>query len=59
METKSEKIVKLSGIIDNKAKRIKELKIECGQQATKICVLDERIAELEAEKERLKSQVEY
>ncbi len=52
METKAEKILKLSGIISNKAKRIKTLKIECGQQATKICVLNERTKELE---ERLKT----
>ena len=31
----------------SKDKRIKELKIECGQQATKICVLNLRIKELE------------
>ena len=48
MATKAEKIVELSGIIDNKAKRIKKLKIDCGQQATKICVLNLQIKELEA-----------
>ena len=47
METKTEKITKLIGIINKKSIRIKELKIECGQQATKICVLNLRIEELE------------
>ncbi len=47
MVTKAEKIIELAGIVGSKAKRIKELKLECGQQATKICVLNERILELE------------
>ena len=49
MKTKAEKIVVLSNIILHKAERIKKLKLECGRQATKICVLNERIAELEAD----------
>ena len=48
METKAEKIAKLLNIINNKAERIKGLKIEYGQQATKICVLELRIKKLEA-----------
>lgn len=47
MATKAEKIVELAGIIDKKAERVKKLKVECGQQATKICVLELRITELE------------
>jgi len=47
MATKAEKIIELLGIISNESVRIKKLKIECGQQATKICVLDLRIKELE------------
>ena len=46
-QTKAERIVELLGIISNKSKRIKRFKIERGQQATKICVLDLRIKELE------------
>lgn len=57
MKTKSEKIVELSSIIDNKAERIKKLKVECGQQATKICVLSERIKELEVDNKRLKKSI--
>ncbi len=53
MATKAEKIIELAGIISNKAKRIKELKFKCGQQAIRICVLNERIAELEAENKTL------
>ena len=46
MATKAEKIVELSGIISNKSKRIKRLKLECGQQSTQICVLKLQIKEL-------------
>ena len=35
-------------LITLRAERIKKLKLECGQQATKICVLNLRIEELEA-----------
>ena len=49
METKAEKIAVLSNIILHKAERIKELKLECGRQATKICVLELRVKELEAD----------
>lgn len=59
METKAEKIVKLSGIITHKAERIKTLKIECGQQTIKICVLNERIKELEAERTRYRNCLEF
>ncbi len=52
METKTEKITKLIGIINKKSIRIKELKLECGRQATKICVLNLRIKELEAQLEQ-------
>lgn len=45
MVTKAER--ELLDIIDNKNERIKKLKLECGQQATQICVLDLRITELE------------
>lgn len=48
METKTERITKLLGIINDKSERLKKLKLECGQQATKICVLDFQIKKLEA-----------
>ena len=54
MITKSEKIVKLLAIIDNKSGRIKKFKLECGRQSTQICVLNERIKELEANAKILK-----
>ncbi len=47
MITKSKRIAELLVIISNKSGRIKKLKIECGQQATQICVLTLRIKELE------------
>lgn len=47
MATKAERILKLLDIISNKSGRIKELKLECGQQATKICVSNLRIKNLE------------
>lgn len=47
METKTERITKLLGIISNKSERIKKLKLECGKQATQICVLNLRIKGLE------------
>lgn len=57
MATKSEKIVQLLGIISNKSKRIKKLKLECGQQSTQICVLNWRIKELEAGIIKIKTQL--
>lgn len=57
MGTKAEKIVELSGIINKKAERIKKLKVEYGQQATKICVLELRIKELEAEIQEVSNQL--
>lgn len=47
MGTKAERIVELLTIISSKSERIKKLKLECGQQATQICVLNLRIKELE------------
>lgn len=47
METKAERIAKLLDIVSNKSGRIKKLKLECGQRAIKICVLNERVKELE------------
>lgn len=45
MVTKAER--ELLGIIDKNKARIKKLKLECGQQATQICVRNLRITELE------------
>ena len=53
METKAEKITVLLNIIFHKAERIKKLKLECGQQATKGCGLNERIKTLETENKKL------
>lgn len=47
MQTKTERIAELLDIISNKSGRIKKLKLECGQRATKICVLNLRIEALE------------
>ena len=53
METKAEKITELSSIISNKSERIKKLKLECGQQATKICVFNLRVEALESALQRI------
>jgi len=45
--TKAERIIELLHIISNKSERIKKLKLDCGHQATKICVLNLRNKELE------------
>lgn len=47
MTTKGERITELLVIISNKSGRIKKLKLECGKQSTQICVLSERIKDLE------------
>ncbi len=47
-QTKAERIVELLGIISKKNERIKKLKLECGRRAIKICVLNQRIKDLEA-----------
>ena len=47
MATRADRIVELLVIISNKSGRIKKLKLECGKQATQICVLNLRIKELE------------
>ncbi len=52
-QTKAERIVELLGIISKKSKRIKELKLDCGHQATKICVLNLRIEDLETALRRI------
>ena len=52
MQNKTQRITELLGIINNKSIRIKELKLECGQQSTKICVLNLRITELETENDK-------
>ena len=46
MLTKAERIVELSGMISSKNERIKELKLDCGRQATKICVLNTTLQQL-------------
>lgn len=53
MVTKAER--DLLDIIDSKSERVKELKLECGQQATEICVLNLRITELEVKVAAAKS----
>ena len=47
MATRAERIAELLLVISNKRGRIKKSKLECGQQAIQICVLNKRIVELE------------